>query len=36
VAAVTGISPDFEVDLVDPDGCRPGFRQRIEQEGMDL
>jgi predicted nucleotidyltransferase len=36
VAAVTGMSPDFEVDVVDPEGCRPSLRQRIEQEGVDL
>ncbi len=36
VAAVTGFSPDFEVDLVDPDDCRPAVRQAIEREGIDL
>jgi len=36
VAAVTGVSPDFEVDLVDPEGCRPAVRQFIEREGIDL
>jgi predicted nucleotidyltransferase len=36
VAAVTGISPDFEVDLVDPADCRPALRRAIEQEGIDL
>jgi hypothetical protein len=36
VAAVTGVSPDFEVDLVDPEGCRSAVRQFIEREGIDL
>ena len=32
VAAVTGISPLFRVDLVDPDACRPALRQLLESE----
>jgi len=36
VAAVTGMSADFEVDLVDPTECRPRLRQVIEREGIDL
>ena len=36
VAVVTGISPDFEVNLVDPAGCRSSVRQSIEREGIDL
>lgn len=36
VAVVTGISPEFEVDLVIPEDCRPALRQIIEQEGIDL
>ena len=36
VAAVTGLSPDFEVDLVDPEGCRPAVRRSIEREGIEL
>ncbi len=36
VAAATGISPDFEVDLVDPEDCRPAVRRLIEHEGIDL
>lgn len=36
VAAVTGVSFDFEVDLVDPEDCRPAVRQFIEYEGIDL
>ena len=36
VAAATGLSSDFEVDLVDPESCRPAVRKVIEREGMDL
>lgn len=36
VAAVTGVSADFTVDLVDPASCRPAVRRAIEQEGIDL
>jgi predicted nucleotidyltransferase len=36
VAAVTGLSPDFKVDLVDPETCRPGLKSAIEREGLDL
>lgn len=36
VAAVTGISSDFQVDLVDPEDCRPALRRSIKQEGIDL
>lgn len=36
VAAVTGMSSDFRIDLVDPDGCRASMRLTIEQEGIDL
>ena len=36
VATATGFSPDFEIDLVDPDDCRPALRQVIEVEGIDL
>jgi predicted nucleotidyltransferase len=36
VAAVTGISAEFEVDLVDPSYCRGSLRGAIEQEGVDL
>lgn len=36
VAAVTGVSPDFAVDLVDPESYRPAVRRSIEQEGIDL
>jgi len=36
VAAVTGISPDFEVNLADPDDCGLLVRKAIEREGIDL
>lgn len=36
VAAVTGISPDFEVNLVVPEDCQPAIRQAIEREGIDV
>ncbi|MBI3760532.1 MAG: nucleotidyltransferase domain-containing protein [Chloroflexi bacterium] len=36
VAAVTGLSAEFEIDLVDPMNCRPSLRQRIEREGQEV
>ena len=36
VATVTGLSPLFKVDLVDPATCRPSVRQAIETEGIEL
>jgi len=36
VAAVTGLSSVFKVDLVDPESCRPSLRQAIEREGIEL
>jgi predicted nucleotidyltransferase len=36
VASVTGLSPDFEMDLVDAESCRPALRRFIEREGVDL
>ena len=36
VAAVTGLTPSCEVDLVDAESCRPGLRQVIEREGIEL
>ena len=36
VAAVTGLSPDFKVDLIDPDTCRPGLRVAIDRDGVEL
>ncbi len=36
VAVVTGISQDFQVNLVAPENCRTSMRQSIEREGIDL
>jgi len=36
VAAVTGISPDFEVDVVDAEDCSMSLRRIIESEGKEL
>ncbi len=36
VAAVISISPDFKVDLVDPEDCQLAVRRAIEREGIDL
>ncbi len=36
VAVITGLSPEFEIDLLDPDTCRPALLQRIEEEGIEL
>lgn len=36
VAAVTGLSPDFEVDLVDAEDCSTSLRRTIEREGKEL
>ena len=36
VAAVTGLSPAFQVDLVDPDACRSSLRATLEREGIEL
>ena len=36
VAAVTGLSAEFEIDLVDLRTCRAALRQQIEQEGIEV
>lgn len=36
VAAVTGLSPTFQVDLVDSDACRSSLRAVVEREGIEL
>lgn len=36
VAAVTGLSPAFQVDLVDLDTCRSSLRDVVEREGIEL
>ncbi len=34
VAAVTRLSADFKIDIVDMESCRPLLRTRIEEEGI--
>lgn len=36
VAAVTGVSAEFKVDLVDPETCRSSVVDSIQTYGMDL
>ena len=36
VAAVTGLSSDFKVDLIDPDTCRPALKVAIDRDGVEL
>jgi predicted nucleotidyltransferase len=36
VAVVTALSPDFKVDLVDPEACKPALKAVIEGEGIEL
>jgi predicted nucleotidyltransferase len=36
VAALTDLSIDIGIDLVDPESCRPGLRATIEREGVEL
>ena len=36
VATVTGLDPEFKVDLVAPEDCQPALRRVIEQEGVAL
>jgi len=36
VAAVTGLSPDFKIDLVEPDTCREAIRSFIQEHGMEI
>lgn len=36
VAAVTGLSAEFKIDLVDPKTCKVSLRKAIDQEGIDL
>ncbi|WP_052507318.1 nucleotidyltransferase family protein [Desulfonatronovibrio magnus] len=35
-ARVSGLSPEFTVDLVDPDSCRPSVRESILTRGIEL
>jgi uncharacterized protein len=36
VAAVTGLSAEFKVDLVDAETCKASLRKTIEHDGLDL
>ena len=36
VGAVTGLSPEFKVDLVDPTVCRESLRRAVDSEGIDV
>lgn len=36
VADVTGLSPDFKIDLVEPDACREAVRTSIEKHGIEI
>jgi predicted nucleotidyltransferase len=36
VAAVSDLSPDIKIDLVDPEICSPNLREVIEQDGVEL
>ena len=36
VAAVTGLSPDFKIDLVEPDTCREAMRSSIQKHGIEI
>lgn len=36
VGAVTGLSPEFKVDLVDPTVCRESLRRAAESEGIEV
>jgi len=36
VAAVTGLSPHFRIDLVEPDTCREAMRDSIQIHGIEI
>jgi predicted nucleotidyltransferase len=36
VAVVTGISAEFEIDLIDPESCHSKLKQLIDLEGIEL
>lgn len=36
VAAVTGLSADFKIDLIDPLSSKPPLREWIEREGVEI
>jgi predicted nucleotidyltransferase len=35
-ARVDRVAKGFEIDVLDPDDCRPSVRQEIEEDGIDL
>ena len=36
VAAATGMSSEFKIDLIDPETCRPALLEAIEKEGQEI
>ena len=36
VAAVTGMSTEFKIDLIDPETCRPALLEIIEKDGRKI
>jgi predicted nucleotidyltransferase len=36
VAAVTALSTEFKIDLVDPEMCRPSLLKKITREGLEI
>ena len=36
VAAITGLSPLFKIDLVEPDNCREAIKEVIYREGVEI
>ena len=36
VAVITGLSPDFKIDLVDPDLCSPNLLHAVERDHIEL
>ena len=36
VAAVTGMSSEFKIDLIDPETCRPILLEAIEKDGQEI
>ena len=36
VAAVTGLSAEFKIDLIDPDTCSASLKSAIERQGVEL
>lgn len=36
VGALSGLSGEFKIDLIDPQICRPALREEIDREGREL